>query len=67
MSTTGKYTVIGYYDDTGQIFSDHVNKDCVNSAMSFVESKRPDATLVCAVEGFLSEGEGITFADDSTA
>ena len=62
-----QFTVIGYIESTGQIFSDHV--EAVNGpaamATSAEEVERDDAVYVCAIRGHLNEGDIIDFAGDS--
>lgn len=55
------FTVIGYYEECGQIFCDHVEAETVGGAFAVTASTRSDAELVCALPGHLQESEHIAF------
>lgn len=59
-----QFSVIGYYEENGQTFLDHVDATNGRVAMSVCASDRPDSTIVCALEGHVSEGAGIDFAGE---
>lgn len=60
-----KYTVIGYYEDSGQTFCHHKNSNSPQNAFYQVASEYESAVLISVVSGHLSEGNGIDFAGDS--
>ncbi len=55
------YTVIGYYDESGQIFSDHIVARSAMHAFRVVARQRCDAVLVTALDGHIMESEGVHF------
>jgi hypothetical protein len=61
------YTVIGYYEENGQIFSHHVV--ALSIAHSFLVASEQfeleDANLVTSIEGHVAEGKGIGFPGES--
>lgn len=59
------YTVIGFYEETGQIFVDHVEAKGTSHAFFVAAEDRPEACFVSAQKGALCEGEGLTLAGDS--
>lgn len=60
-----QHTVVGFYEESGQIFSDHVWASGPSAAMYSVASARADACLICAISGWLIEGQGIDFSGES--
>lgn len=58
------FTVIGYYEESGQIFSDHVLADTAGGAFAASAAERPDACYVCAMPGHLFEGNHVEFPGD---
>lgn len=60
-----KYTVIGFYEDNGQIFSHFVSARNSQHAFFVVAEEHPTATFVSAIKGHVFEGQGIEFAGES--
>lgn len=58
------YTVIGYYEKTGRIFTDHIEADGAYRAMYLSAQNRPDATYICSHKGALHEGKGFEYAGE---
>lgn len=58
------FTVIGFYESTGQIFSHHVKSGNIMGAFAVVASMDSDAMCVAAIEGALMEGESVAFVGD---
>lgn len=58
------YTVIGYYEKTGRIFTDHIEADGAYRAMYLSAKNRPDATYICSHKGALHEGKGFEYAGE---
>lgn len=66
-----KFTVISFYDESGQIVCDHVTANSGSHAFALVAKQRPGCTLVSAVKGHLTEasediafpGEGVVDAE----
>lgn len=52
-----KYTVIGFYEESGQIFSHHVEANNSQQAFYVVAKDFPDANFLSAIKGHLSEGK----------
>ena len=58
------YTVIGFYESSGQIFAHHVESDNLMGAFVVAAERMdndPDATMVCALPGHVMEGEDLLF------
>lgn len=61
-----KYTVIGFYEDNGQIFSHHTEAGSSAQAFYNVAKEYPEATFVTVIKGHLHEDrDGIAFPGDS--
>lgn len=59
------FTVIGFYEETSQIFCHHVSAPSAQKAFFQVATDFPDATLTAALDGHLTEGNGIEFPGES--
>ena len=59
------YTVIGEYPETGKILAIHVDANNSQHAMYLVAEMHPAANISAAINGHLSEGNGIEFAGES--
>jgi hypothetical protein len=59
-----KFTVIGFYEETGQIFSHHIEANNSSHAFYVVAQEHESANLVTVIDGHLNEGQGIEFAGD---
>ncbi|GAA3571095.1 hypothetical protein [Marinobacter xestospongiae] len=57
------YSVLGFYDDSGQTFCHHVQAETAQAALKCVAVEYPDACFVAVLDGHVSEGQGITFPD----
>ena len=55
------YTVIGFYEESNQIFSHHVKAIDPKGAFAVVSKSYPDAVFNAAISGTLNEGDGIEF------
>ena len=60
-----EYTVVGFYENNGQIFSHLVSARNSQHAFFVVAKEHPTATFVSAIKGRVVEGQGIEFAGDS--
>ena len=60
-----KYTVIGFYSNTGQIFCAHVHAKGSYHAFSVAALAHPDGEFLSALDGHITEGQGIEFAGES--
>ncbi len=60
-----KFTVLGVYEESGQIFSHFVKADNSSTAMAVVAKHFDDALIHCAIDGYLCENRGISFAGES--
>jgi len=61
-----KYTVIGFYEETGQIFSHHVEANSSQHAFYVVAKEFPGANFVSALKGYLTEDQdSIEFPGES--
>lgn len=60
-----KYTVLGYYTETGQSFSHHVFAKNAQHAFYVVAEEHESASMVCAIKGHIHEGEEVEFAGES--
>lgn len=58
------YTVVGYYEKTGRIFTDSIETDGAYRAMYLSAKNRPDATYICSHKGAFQEGEGLEYAGE---
>lgn len=58
------YTVVGYYEKTGRIFTDHIEADGAYRAMYLSAKNRPDATYICSHKGGLHEGKDFEYAGE---
>jgi hypothetical protein len=58
------FTVIGFYESTGQIFSHHVKSDSIMGAFAVVASMDCDAMPIAAIAGELHEGESVAFVGE---
>lgn len=59
------FTVVGFYEENGQIFSHHVQATSANKAFFQVAQEHPSAEFLTAIEGHLNEGNGIEFCGES--
>lgn len=57
-----EFTVVGYIEESGQIFADFVVAE--NGLKAFRESakERPLATFIVALKGHVAEGQGAIYA-----
>lgn len=55
------YTVIGYYEESGQIFAHHVEAESQLNAFAKVSAEHEDAVMVCVITGDVEEGEELGF------
>lgn len=56
-----KFTVIGYYEESGQIFAHHVEANNSQHAFYVVAQEFPDACFVVAIKGHQCEEQSLTF------
>lgn len=62
-----KYTVIGFYEETHQIFCHHVEARNSQHAFYVVATDFPEANFIVAIKGHLTEGrDDIEFPGTST-
>lgn len=64
------FTVISYNEETGQIYSDHVEAESMSQAFSVAAEERADESVdvvfIAALAGHQTEGDGqIDFAGES--
>ena len=64
----GKYTVLSYSEDSGKIYSDHVEANDRQHAFAVVARQRESEPVmfVACLDGHLEEDKQITFPGDST-
>jgi len=55
------YTVMGFYEESQQIFSHHVAAEDSSEAFAVVSQSHADAVFVAVLDGHLKEGKGIEF------
>ena len=53
-----KFTVVGYYEESGQSVCEHVTANNGIHAFWVVAQARPDLSMVVAMPGHLTEGAG---------
>lgn len=58
------FTVIGFYESNGQIFSHHVQANCAMGAFAVVASMDVDAMPLVALDGHQQEGKGVEFVGE---
>jgi len=63
MATTYSYSVIGYYEDTGQVFLDYIVSDDPYHAMAAVSKGKPET--LCILGATRGSIEVITPGDDN--
>lgn len=56
-----KFTVVGFYEETRQIFSHHVHAENSKAAFVVVSKMHSDAVFVAVLDGFQNEERGIDF------
>lgn len=59
------FTVIGFYNETHQIFNHHVQANNTEHAFFVVAQEHPDAVFTAAIAGYLYEDNGIGFPGES--
>ena len=59
------FTVIGHYEENGQIFCDHVKATSGPAAFAEAAKERPTAVFTVALKGKLTEGTELTFSGES--
>lgn len=62
-----KYTVIGFYMESGLSFIDKVEASSTHGAFLVVAKNRPDSTLISVVAGHLDSGKNIVLAGNCVA
>lgn len=65
MRIMNKFTVIGFYEESGQIFSRHVEALSPCNAISELAAEHPDSVFIAVLNGHIMEGSGIVFAGGS--
>ena len=55
------YTVIGFYEESHQLFSHHVKAVDSKGAFALVSKAHSDAVFTAVLDGTLNEGDGIEF------
>lgn len=59
------FSVVGFYEESGQVVFDHVSSSSHSQAMFQTAQRRPDATIILALDGWHNEGESVFFAGES--
>lgn len=60
-----KYTVLGYYEESGQTFAHHVVANNASQAFYVVAKEHPDANFITAIQGHHFEGKTLEFPGES--
>lgn len=62
-----KFTVIGFNESSGQIFSEWVDADDSWCAFRLVAVQRPEDALIACLDGHVMEGQGVEFIGQAVA
>lgn len=62
--TMNHYSVLGFYEESGQSFCHHVRAVTPQAALKCVAEAFSAACFVAVIDGLLEEGQGITFPDE---
>jgi hypothetical protein len=60
-----EFTVIGFYEESLQIFSHHVKAENSMTAFAVLSKQHSDAVFTAVIDSCLNEGEGIEFPGSS--
>ncbi len=56
-----KFTVLGFYEDSGQLYCDHFEGDNTDTVLSQLADNLPDLMVVAVLPGHLQEPDDIVF------
>ena len=60
-----EFSVLGFYEESGQTFLHHVLAETPNAAFAVVANRHRDAVLIATLDGHIKEGAGVTFSGES--